>query len=118
MKKELITRLHKSFEEAVHHQGEVEYWLARELSHLMGYTQWRNFERVIEEAKAACENSGGKVKNHFAGVSKMVGIGSGSIKKPSQSVEDFYPCSPQMFRPTPNWKPLPCASRLCCSSAR
>lgn len=53
MKKELITRLHKSFEKAVHHRGRVEYWLARELQQLLGYTQWRNFERVIEEAKTA-----------------------------------------------------------------
>src|SRR3546814_13877530 len=34
MKKELVTRLHKSFEDAVHHQEGTEYWLARELQEL------------------------------------------------------------------------------------
>src|SRR3546814_7876166 len=38
MKKELVTRLHKSFEDAVHHQEGTEYWLARELQELLGYT--------------------------------------------------------------------------------
>lgn len=92
MKKELITRLHKSFEEAVHHRGRVEYWLARELQQLLGYTQWRNFERVIEEAKAACEKAGGRVKDHFADVSKMVDIGSGSARQIEDVALTRYAC--------------------------
>src|SRR3546814_16551707 len=39
MKKELVTRLHKSFEDAVHHQEGTEYWLWRELQELLGYTR-------------------------------------------------------------------------------
>jgi DNA-damage-inducible protein D len=92
MKKELITRLHKSFEDAVHHRGRVEYWLARELQQLLGYTQWRNFERVIEEAKAACEKAGGRVKDHFADVSKMVDIGSGSARQIDDVALTRYAC--------------------------
>jgi len=92
MKKELITRLHKSFEKAVHHRGRVEYWLARELQQLLGYTQWRNFERVIEEAKTACEKAGGRVKDHFAGVSKMVDIGSGTARQIDDVALTRYAC--------------------------
>lgn len=92
MKKELITRLHKSFEDAVHHRGRIEYWLARELQQLLGYTQWRNFERVIEEAKAACEKAGGRVKDHFADVSKMVDIGSGSARQIDDVALTRYAC--------------------------
>ena len=31
----------------------VEYWLARDLQVLLGYTEWRNFVRAIEDAKIA-----------------------------------------------------------------
>lgn len=76
MKKELIQKLHKRFEDCAHQQDGVEYWLARELQELLGYSQWRNFEQVIDKAKTACQTSGQQVSDHFAGVSKMVGIGS------------------------------------------
>ena len=92
MKKELITRLHKSFEEAVHHRGRVEYWQARELQQLLGYTQWRNFERVIEDAQAACDKAGERVKDHFADVSKMVDIGSGTARQIDDVALTRYAC--------------------------
>ena len=92
MKKELITRLHKNFEEAVHHQGDIEYWLARELQRLLGYTQWRNFERVLEDAKAACKKAGGRVADHFADASNMVDIGSGATRKIEDVALTRYAC--------------------------
>jgi DNA-damage-inducible protein D len=73
MKKALIVRLHRSFEDHAHHENDVEFWLARELQLLLGYAQWRNFERVIDDAKTACERAGSTVADHFADVSKMVG---------------------------------------------
>ena len=45
MKKEIISRLHRSFEDCAHLHDGVEYWLARELQALLGYTDWRNFLR-------------------------------------------------------------------------
>jgi hypothetical protein len=36
----------------------VEYWLARDLQHLLGYDEWRNFTTVIAKAKTACDVSG------------------------------------------------------------
>ena len=50
----------------------VEYWLARDVQHLLGYTEWRNFGQVISKAKTACEVSGHRVADHFVGVNKMV----------------------------------------------
>ena len=77
MKKELIQKLHKSFEDCAHRSEDgVEYWLARELQELLEYMQWRNFEAVIDKAKVACEGAGQTVADHFADVSKMVEIGS------------------------------------------
>jgi DNA-damage-inducible protein D len=39
MKKELIVKLHASFEELIHVEEEtgVEFWLARDLQELLGY---------------------------------------------------------------------------------
>ena len=56
MKKELIIKLSKSYEEAAHIEDEVEYWMARDLQKLLEYNEWRNFLNVIEKAKIACQN--------------------------------------------------------------
>ena len=42
-----------------------EYWSARDLSKILGYTEWRNFTTAIEKAKEACENSGQAVFDHL-----------------------------------------------------
>ena len=59
-----------------------EYWSARELADVLDYSQWRNFQKVIDRAMIACENSGHEVAYDFAEVSKIVeaGITSKSIK--------------------------------------
>jgi DNA-damage-inducible protein D len=54
MKTELIRALTQDFEAAAHKADDVEYWLARELQQLLGYTQWRNFLQVTDKAKVAC----------------------------------------------------------------
>ena len=75
MKQEIISQLHNSFESAVNEADGVEYWFARDLQELLNYTQWRNFLLVIDKAKIACNNSGQISADHFADVSKMVGLG-------------------------------------------
>jgi DNA-damage-inducible protein D len=42
-----------------------EFWLARELAPLLEYQEWRNFLRVIDKAKIACEQSGHATADHF-----------------------------------------------------
>ena len=49
-----------------------EYWLARELQNVLGYTQWRRFENVIEKAKIACNNSNVDTIEHFANTDKTL----------------------------------------------
>lgn len=92
MKTELIQKLHKSFEECAHEKDGVEYWEARELQELLGYTQWRNFELVIDKAKMACEKAGQAVADHFADASKMVEIGSQTQREVADIALTRYAC--------------------------
>ena len=78
MKTELIQSLTDIFEgHAQSTENGVEFWLARDLQHLLGYAEWRNFNTVISKAKVACEVSGHTITDHFVVVNKMVELGSG-----------------------------------------
>lgn len=92
MKKELIASLHRNFEEAVHVEGDVEYWLARELQVLIGYAKWQRFEGVIADAMVACERAGGCVADHFTGAGKMIGIGKGGTRRVEDIALTRYAC--------------------------
>lgn len=73
----LNAKEYKNFEDIKHVDDDGnEYWKARELSDVLQYTQWRNFEKVINRAKLSCQNSGFSIADHFAEVSKMVDLGS------------------------------------------
>lgn len=68
-----------SFEDASHvDETGVEFWYARDLQRLLGYTDWRNFVSVLTKAKNACINSGQELGNHFVDVNEMVELGSGA----------------------------------------
>ncbi|GHV11460.1 DNA damage-inducible protein D [Spirochaetia bacterium] len=70
----------------------IEFWYARELQIILEYTQWRNFEGVINKAKTACTKSHHDVDDHFADASKMVGIGSNSERKIDDIMLSRYAC--------------------------
>lgn len=70
---------YKPFEEIKHISDEgIEFWFARELSVVLDYVQWRNFEKVLQRAILACKNSGNEMHDHFAEVSKIVEAGATS----------------------------------------
>ena len=70
----------------------VEYWLARDLQHLLGYAKWDNFLNAVSKAKTACEVSGHQVSDHFADVGKMVDLGSGSQRQIDDIMLTRYAC--------------------------
>ena len=73
-------------------EGDVEYWLARDLQCLLGYTEWRNFTAVIDKAKTACAVSRHPIPDHFVDVNKMVDLGSGSQRQVDDIMLTRYAC--------------------------
>ena len=67
-----IDKNNKSFEDIKHiDKNGIEFWYARELMPILQYSNWQNFERIIDKAKISCENSGISVFEHFIDVNKL-----------------------------------------------
>ncbi|MGD9707564.1 MAG: BRO family protein [Candidatus Delongbacteria bacterium] len=82
-----ITRLKESFDLIAHtdKDSEIEFWYARDIQKILGYSEWRNFFKIIDKAKESCSNTGIEIQNHFVDVNKMVEIGS-SISRPVEDI--------------------------------
>jgi DNA-damage-inducible protein D len=63
----------------------AEYWSARELQSVLGYTNWRTFETAVQRAITSCETSGNHAPHHFEATLKMIPVGKGG----KRSVPDF-----------------------------
>ena len=64
----------------------AEYWSARDLQPLLGYSQWRRFQQAIERAVSSCQASGNPPDHHFAGAGKPIPGGKGAV----QVVDEGY----------------------------
>jgi DNA-damage-inducible protein D len=92
VKKETLAKLAKNFEENAHVEAGIEYWMARDIQELLEYEEWRNFCKVIEKAKIACQNSGRSCHDHFVEVNKMVAIGSEVLREIADVALSRYAC--------------------------
>lgn len=88
-----IDKNNKSFEDIKHiDENGIEFWYARELMSILQYSNWQNFEKIINKAKISCENSNINVLDHFTDINKMVQIGSGAERKQQDYELTRYAC--------------------------
>lgn len=94
MDEKKIGRLKKPFDDIIHksEDGAIEFWYARELQPLLGYSRWENFELVIKKAMISCENAGGNVNDHFRGVTKMIKLAKNAERGIKEYVLTRYAC--------------------------
>lgn len=93
MKSEIIKSLSNNFED--HSQtteNGIEFWFARDLQHLLGYTEWRNFNLVITKAKTACEVTDNLIADHFVDVNKTIAMPKGASKEIPDMMLTRYAC--------------------------
>lgn len=70
----------------------IEYWFARDLQKTLGYSEWRNFSKVIEKAKISCETSKIDVSYHFVEVNKTIDMPKGAQKDIEDIMLTRYAC--------------------------
>ena len=74
-----IENYNESIFEKIRHIDEYgnEFWYARELQIVLQYTEWRNFERVIQKAIISIETEGGQKEDWLVEVNKPIKTGKG-----------------------------------------
>ena len=93
MKTELVQSLTANFEGyAQQTETGVEFWLARDIQRLLGYSKWDNFLNVVSKAKTACDVSGHAVPDHFADVGKTIAMPKGAEKEVPDLLLTRYAC--------------------------
>ncbi|MDR0823278.1 MAG: DNA damage-inducible protein D [Endomicrobium sp.] len=75
----------------VDEKGE-ERWYARDLSVLIGYEKWENFENVLKKAVLSAKTVGADADYHFPDIRKMVTLGSGSAREIKDIALSRYAC--------------------------
>lgn len=85
--------MNETFENIKHiDEARQEYWLARELATAIGYTDYRNFSKVIDKAKSLCIQNKYEIADHFVETNEMVAIGSGAKRKQKSYRLSRYAC--------------------------
>lgn len=93
MNPKTVKSLTTNFEDNKHQTKEgVDFWYARDLQKLLGYIQWRNFEKIIKRAQKSCKSAGVPMQDHFADVSKSIISGKGATFETNDIILTRYAC--------------------------
>jgi DNA-damage-inducible protein D len=98
---------HTSPFDAIRHEDELgqEYWSAKELYKLLGYSSLQAFQNTIIKAREACEVSKEDVFYHFYLQIDVVITGNGSLRKIEAYRFSRYACYLIIMNASPN-KPI------------
>jgi DNA-damage-inducible protein D len=98
---------HTSPFDTIRHEDEhgKEYWSARELYKLLGYSSLNAFQNTIVKAREACEDSKQDVFYHFYLQIDVVITGNGSLRKTEAYRLSRYACYLIIMNADPN-KPI------------
>ncbi len=88
----IILKIQNSLDSIKKQDKDFEFWSARELMEVLGYSEWRKFAGVIEKAKEACVKSGVSTQDHFVGAANMVLTGSGAQRQVEDILLTRYAC--------------------------
>ncbi|RLA81601.1 MAG: DNA damage-inducible protein D [Epsilonproteobacteria bacterium] len=77
MKKNIILKLQDDFNaiSSILEDANIEYWYARDLQKVLDYSEWRNFNKVIDKAKISCKVAKIDASLHFVDINKKVDLG-------------------------------------------
>lgn len=94
MNKQSIIKLQDDFNKisSVLEDTEIEYWYARDLQKILGYSEWRNFNNVVEKAKISCATSKIETSYHFVNVNKTINMPKSATKKIDDIMLTRYAC--------------------------
>jgi DNA-damage-inducible protein D len=67
----------------------LEFWSARELSKILHYEDFRNFENAIARAKISCKRADQDIKYHFVDATDMISIGTGTVRETERNISDY-----------------------------
>lgn len=69
-----------------------EFWFARDLQIVLEYTEWRNFNKVINKAKEACKGAGHNIEECFVEINKSSEMPHGGIRNIEDYMLSRYAC--------------------------
>ncbi|MCL2484609.1 MAG: DNA damage-inducible protein D [Endomicrobia bacterium] len=73
-------------------ENDIERWYARDLSKLLGYDEWRNFENVLNKAVISSKTVGADEAYHFVEINKMINLAKGANRKVKDFALSRYAC--------------------------